>query len=187
VTLTGTMCKVIGRNIRRQLLRGSLLGSILAPTILIWLVLGSFFFGYYPVASHGNSMEPALRDGDAMWVSQLDIAKVNVGDIVTLHYPSEGLITHRVVGVELLPQGSYLVVTKGDANRFAEAWEISASGTVAVSFARVRFAGYVLEFLGSIFGRALLIGFAVATVIAMWVRRGRMKLGVSQLASSKLD
>ena len=187
VALTGTIHKVIGRNIRRQLLRGALLGLILAPTILIWLVLGSFFFGYYPVASHGNSMEPALRDGDAIWVRQLDIAKVNVGDIVTLHYPGEGLITHRVVGVELLPQGSYLVVTKGDANQFAEAWEISASGTVAVSFARVRFAGYALDFLDTLFGRVLFIAVPVVALIAMWVRRKRMKLGVSQLASSKLD
>jgi len=150
-------------------------------------VLGSCFFGYYPVASHGNSMEPALRDGDAIWVRQLDIAKVNAGDIVTFHYPGEGLITHRVVSVELLPQGSYLVVTKGDANRFAEGWEISAGETAAVAFARVRFAGYALDFLDSIFGRILLIGVPVATLVAMWVRRKRMKLGVSQLASSKLD
>jgi len=183
VALTGTIHKVIGRNIRRQLLRGSLLGLILAPTILIWLVLGSFFFGYYPVASHGNSMEPALRDGDAIWVRQLDIAEVNVGDIATLHYPGEGLITHRVVGVELQPQGSYLVVTKGNANRFAEEWEIGASGKVAVAFARVRFAGYVLDFLGTLFGKVLLIGVPVVALIAMSVRRKRMKLRAIQSAS----
>ena len=175
------------RSFRGQLLRGSLLGVILAPTVLIWLVMGSFLFGYYPVASQGNSMEPALRDGDAIWVKQLDIAEVNVGDIVTLHYPSEGLITHRVVHSKPLSHDSYLVVTKGDANRFAEAWEISADGTVAVALARVRFAGYVLEFLGSIFGRVLLIGVPVVALIAMWVRRKRMKLRVNQPASSKFD
>jgi len=132
-------------------------------------------------------MEPSLRDGDAIWVKQLDIAKVNVGDIVTLHYPGEGLITHRVAGVELLPQGSYLVVTKGDANRFAEAWEISADTTVEVAFARVRLAGYALDFLDTLFGRVLLIGVPVVALIAMWVRRKRMKLGAIQSASSKLD
>jgi len=92
-----------------------------------------------------------------------------------------------VVGVELLPQGSYLVVTKGDANRFAEAWEISASRKVAVAFARVRFVGYVLDFLNTLFGRVLFIAVPVVALIAIWVRRKRMKLGVSQLASSKLD
>jgi len=187
VSLTGTMRKVIGRNIRRQLLRGPLLGLILAPTILIWLILGSFVFGYYPVASHGNSMEPTLRDGDAMWVKQLDIAKVNVGDIVSLPYPGEGLITHRVVHIEPLSHGSYIVVTKGDANLFAEEWEVSAGETVEVAFARVRFAGHVVEFLDTLFGRVLFIAVPVVALIAMWVRRKRMKLGVSQLASSKLD
>ena len=187
VTLRGTIRKVIGKNIRRQLLRGSLLGLILAPTILIWLVLASFFFGYYPVASQGNSMEPVLRNGDAIWVKQLDIAKVNVGDIVTLHYPSEGPITHRVVGVELMPQGSYLVVTKGDANRFAEAWEISADERVPVSVARVRFAGYALDFLDTLFGRVLFIAVPVVALIAMWIRRKRIKLRVNQPASSRFD
>jgi len=104
----------------------------------------------------------------------LRLAEVNVGDIVTLHYPGEGLITHRVVHSEPLSHGSYLVVTKGDANRFAEACEISADGTVAVALARVRFAGYVLEFLGSIFGRVLLIAVPMVALIAMWVRRGRI-------------
>lgn len=75
---------------------------------------------------------------------------------------------------EPLSHGSYLVVTKGDANRFAEAWEISVDGTVAVALARVRFAGYVLEFLGSIFGRVLLIAVPMVALIAMWVRRGRI-------------
>jgi len=181
------MCKVIGRNIRRQLLRGALLGLILAPTILIWFVLGSCFFGYYPVASHGNSMKPTLRDGDAIWVRQLDIAKVNVGDIVTLHYPGEGLITHRVVSVELLPQGSYLVVTKGDANQFVEGWEISTSETVAVVFARVRFAGYALDFLDTLFGIVLFIAVPVVALIAMWIRRKCMKLGAIQSVPSKFD
>jgi len=163
------------RNIRHQFLPGVLLGLILAPTIFIWLVLGSFFFGYYPVVSHGNSMEPALRDGDAIWVKQLDIAKVNVGDIVSLPYAGEGLITHRVVHMESLSQGSYIVVTKGDANQFAELWEIGTDATVAVTFARARYAGYTLEFLSGIPARTLLIGAAVATVIAMWVQRKGMK------------
>jgi len=187
VVLPGAMCKVIGRNIRRQLFRGALLGLILAPTILIWLVLGSLVFGYYPVSSHGNSMEPALQDGDAIWVKQLDIAKVNVGDIVSLPYPGEGLITHRVVHIEPLSHGSYIVVTKGDANLFAEEWEVSAGETVEVAFARVRFAGYALEFLDTLFGRVLFIAVPVVALIAMWLRRKRMKLRVNQPASSRFN
>lgn len=149
--------------------------------------MGSTFFGYRSVSIHGTSMEPALRDGDALWVKYLDAEEVRVGDVVTLSHSGEGLITHRIVGVELLTKGSYLVVTKGDNNQFAEAWEISASETVAVAFARIRLAGHVLDFLDTLFGRALLIGAVVATVVAMWVRRARIKLGAIQSASSKFD
>ena len=168
------------RSLRGQVLRGSAVGLLLVPALLGMIVVGGALFGYRSISIQGTSMEPALRDGDALWVKYLDADEVGLGDVVTLPHSGEGLITHRVVGVELLPKGSYLVVTKGDNNQFAEAWEISADTTVAVTFARVRFVGYVLEFLNSLFGRALLIGAAVATVIAILVRRARMASGEEQ-------
>jgi len=136
-------------------------------------VVGLFFFGYRFEIAYGSSMEPALSDGDMIWVKYLDIADVKIGDIVTLEHPSEGATTHRVIKMQPLPQGGYLLETKGDANFVAEAWKIGADERVAVAVARVRFAGYVVDFLGS----ALLISLAVATVAAMWVRRRRMAHG----------
>jgi len=156
-------------DVGRQVLRGTLLGLVLVPTLLIWAAVGTGFFGYQAVNARGTSMEPNLRDGDALWVKQLDIADVKVGDIVTLGY-SEGSITHRVTNIEPISSDSYLVLTKGDANPFTEEWKISSDDTVAVMAARVPFGGYVLEFLASILGRALLIG-AVATLLVVLLRR----------------
>ena len=65
-------------------LRGSLLGLVLAPTILVWLTVGSLFFGYRPVSIQGTSMEPTLLDGDQLWVKYLELAEVKSGDIVAL-------------------------------------------------------------------------------------------------------
>ena len=172
VSLIGIMYKVNSRNVRRQLLRGSLIGLLLTPIILTCFVAGSFFFGYRCVTAHGSSMEPALRDGDMIWVKYLDVADVKVGDIVILSSPDERSIAHRVIKVQPLLQKGYLLETKGDANWLAEAWEISADGTVPVLLARLRFAGYVLDFLGSIGGIVLLLGLA-ALAIAIYVRRGR--------------
>jgi len=121
-------------------------------------------------------MEPALRDGDAIWVKDIDVTDVKVGDIVTMEPPGEESVTHRVIKIDPLSQGSHLVVTKGDANQFAEEWVISADGTLAVSVARVRFAGYVFEFFASMIVRALFIGVLVATLVAMWMRRRRMAI-----------
>jgi len=78
-----------------------------------------------------------------------------------------------LVSIESLPNGSYLVVTKGDADHYAEEWEINAGETVGVILVGVHFVGYIFEFLDSTFGTVLLSGF-VATLVAMWLRRVRM-------------
>ena len=156
----------------RRVLRGALLRLVLVLALLIWVAVGTGLFGYQAVNAQGTSMEPTLRNGDVLWVKQLDIAEVKVGDIVTLGNASVESITHRVIKIEPLLSGSYLVVTKGDANLFTEGWEVSRDETVPVMAARVPLGGYVLEFLASVPGRALLIG-VVAIMVAMLLRRRR--------------
>ena len=43
-----------------------------------------------------------------------------------------GRIAHRLVGIESLPNGNYLLVTKGEANRYAEEWQIGLGDKVGV-------------------------------------------------------
>ncbi len=64
--------------------------------------MGAHFFGYRFVTAHGGSMEPALQDGDIIWVKYIDVSGVEVGDVVTLQDPTYGWITHRVVEVKPL-------------------------------------------------------------------------------------
>ena len=179
------MHKVSGGNIRTQLLRWSLLSLVLVPTILVWFVVGSIPFGYHLVISHGSSMEPLLRDGDAILVKQLDVTNVEVGDIVTLSPPGEQLVTHRLIKVQPLSQGGFLLVTNGDALQFAEEWEIGADETVEVLVARVHFIGYALEFLRSTAGITLLITYIVI-LVAIWLRRRRLSLS-SQLGGGSRE
>lgn len=160
------------KNTRHQLLKWSLAGFVLVPTFLVWLLIGSSLFGYRPVSINGISMEPALHHGDALWTKCLAPGEVKVGDIVCLEDPIYGLITHRLIKVQSLPKQRYLLETRGDANSYSETWEIGADETVRVSLMRVRFAGYVLEYLDSIFVRVLL-GLIGVILIAMWVRRKR--------------
>ncbi len=122
-----------------------------------WSVVGAHFFGYRFVTAHGGSMEPVLRDGDIIWVRFVDAIDLKAGDIVTLQDPENGWITHRVVEVKPLFRERYLVVTKGDANWVTETWQISTDKVVPVGVARMPFAGYVVDFFGSLLGRAVLI------------------------------
>ncbi len=155
-----------------QLLWWCLLVLVLAPILLICVDAGSALFGYSTVVGYGTSMEPVLRSGDALWAKYLDPAEVKVGDIVTLQFPSKEPVTHRVVNIHRLSNGSYLLETKGDANQFSERWEVAIEEKIAVASIRVHFVGYVLDFLANIVVRVLLIG-AMATLAVIWVRRRR--------------
>ena len=163
-------------NIRRQLLRGSLVGLLLVPTVLACFVVGAFFFGYRFVTAHGTSMEPTLRDGDMIWVKYLDIADVKVGDIVTLRHSALGWVTHRVIDVQPISREGYLLVTKGDANWIPEEWQISADQKVGVTVASFRVFGLVLDLLETTPVRVLLLGIMVA-VVALLVMVYRTRKG----------
>jgi signal peptidase I len=118
-------------------------------------------------------MEPALRDGDQLWVKYLEPAEAKVGDIVALQDPVLGRIAHRLVSLEPLPNGNYLVVTKGDANHYAEEWEVGPGSKVGVVLVRVRFAGHVFRFVKTTPGIALLVVGAVAMSVALWMAHRR--------------
>ena len=173
MSLAATTEKPNATNTGRQVLLRALLGLVLVPTLLVWVGVGSAFFGYRLVGVWGTSMEPVLRNGDALWVKQLNIADVKVGDIVVLVPPDGESITHRVVKIEPISKGSYSLVTKGDANCCPEEWEWSSDWTVALALAHAPFGGYVMEFLNSIFGRALIV-VALVTLVVIWLRRRRM-------------
>ena len=97
---------------------------------------------------------------------------MKVGDIVTLQLPGKEPMTHRVLRIDRLSNGNYLLETRGDANQLSEKWEIASEERIAVTFIRVHFIGYVLQFLSNIIVRVLLIG-AMATLAVIWVRRQR--------------
>ncbi len=170
-----TLNSILRANARsplHQLLWWCLLGLVLVPILLICVDTGSALFGYSTVVGYGTSMEPALSNGDALWAKYLNPTEVKVGDIVTLQLPSKEPVTHRVLRIHRLSNGSYLLETKGDANQFSEKWEIAAGEKIAVASIRVHFVGYVLQFLSNIAVRVILIG-AMALLTVIWVRRQR--------------
>jgi len=158
------------RSFRGQVLRGFVVGLLLIPTLLMMIVVGGALLGYRSVSIQGTSMEPALHHGEALWTKRLAPAEVKIGDIVCLEDPIYGVITHRVINIQPSRNG-YLLETKGDANRIVERSEIEVNGTVRVSLMRIRYAGYVLEFLGSIGGIVLIIGVPFTVVAVLMYRK----------------
>ena len=173
VSLKGAMRKASNNGIRRQLLKWSLVGLVLVPTVFLWLLVGSSFFGYRLVSVHGTSMQPALCEGDALLMKYRKSLEIETGSIVTLQDLGQGWITHRLITVQPFSKENYLLKTRGDDNACPEYWIVGKDEKVLVSHARISLAGYVLDFLGSIPGTLFLISVIVSLVIVRWVRRSR--------------
>jgi len=131
-------------------------------------------------------MEPVFRNGDALWVKQIDAHDIKVGDIVTLMPPGEESITHRVVKIEPVCNhcDSYFLTTKGDANNFTEDWEVTSDWTLALVVVHIPYAGYVFDFCTSIGGRLILLGLT-ATLFVIYVRRRQIAHGSNKPVSAQ--
>ena len=167
------------RGLRQQVLRGVLIGFLLVPILLTCFASGALLFGYRFTGTFGTSMEPTLHDGDMIWLKRANIAEVRIGDVVTLSSPEFGSISHRVTDMELVSGERYLVETKGDANLLSEYWIVGPDDAVHIVVRSIPLGGYVLDFIGSLYGRILLICVAIAALIAVRARRNKTKAGVA--------
>jgi len=90
--------------------------------ILITVILGYFIFQTTGLPSivviQGTSMEPALSEGDIVYVAPKNPDKIAVGDVVAFKVRSTTLV-HRVVNVTYV-KGVRCFVTKGDANPYTD-------------------------------------------------------------------
>jgi len=108
-----------------------------------------FGFRYYTVLT--DSMVPAFRSGDMVFVKIMGADKIETGDIITFNpsSSSDAYLTHRVV--EKLPDyegtGVTCFRTKGDANDSEDSFLIDESrviGTVKFYLPKL---GYILRFV----------------------------------------
>jgi signal peptidase len=128
---------------------GALLRSVaLALTLVVGVgvLLGPLFFPYRVLHVRTGSMGPELPVGAAILVTEVPVAEVAEGDVITFTDPqgSGRTITHRVVGRQ---DGA--LVTKGDAAAEPDPWLLAADdGTTAHRLAwSLPAAGHVLRVL----------------------------------------
>ena len=110
-----------------------------------------------------------------IWLKSSTAADIVVGDIVTLSSPESGSITHRVINVQPVSREGYLIETKGDASLLSEQWLIKAKDVVLVVIARIPLAGSIVDFLGTLHGRVVVICLGIAALIGVCARRSRIR------------
>jgi signal peptidase len=96
----------------------------------------------------GNSMDPSIKDDDAVVITDAEPSQLEVGDVVAFEDPevSGQTIIHRIVNMDAQDMG-LVIETKGDANAYADPYLMPAhriTGKVSVVLPR---AGLFLTYL----------------------------------------
>jgi signal peptidase len=72
-----------------------------------------------------------------------------VGDVITFVPPeSSSPVTHRIIGVAADDRGRPVFTTQGDANEYADPWEVSLPGQTQARYSfQIPYLGYLLAAL----------------------------------------
>jgi signal peptidase len=112
-----------GFGVLRAIGRGlavGLLGLILLVAAAVIAV--PKFAGAVPMSILTSSMEPTLPPGTLVVVKPTPVSQIAVGDVMTYQIRSgdPAVISHRVIAVNSLSDGTFSFVTKGDNNAEAD-------------------------------------------------------------------
>lgn len=107
--------------------------AALAVALLAALaVAGAAAAGLTAHVEVSDSMRPALRVGDVVWLADIAARDAAAGDVVAFAHPDRRTtVLHRVQRVERAG-GRLRFTTRGDANSGVERWSIAADGVLGL-------------------------------------------------------
>ncbi len=148
--------RLLDRVLQRSVLYAVILLVVFAM-VANFIIIAQYFFSPLKVVE-GNSMSPAIRDDDAVFVTEAEPAGLDVGDVVLFKDPQapRQVIMHRIISIED-DGGEVCVVTKGDANPVSDPYLIPADMLAGKVSAVLPKAGLLLDYLGSPFGFILCV------------------------------
>jgi signal peptidase I len=112
-----------------------------------------------------GSMEPAIAVGDAVVVAEVSGENVRVGDVITYVTADRSApTTHRVIEIQETAAGPEFV-TQGDNNEDPDASTVTPDRLVGRVMLTIPFIGYVVEFVGTTIGFALLVATPIALLV----------------------
>lgn len=97
---------------------------------ILLLAFGPVVLPFRSYAVVTGSMQPAIPAGALVFVTPTAPSQLKVGDVITFAPPGRGgqLVTHRIFAIQQA-DGKRVILTKGDANPAADAWELQPTPT----------------------------------------------------------
>lgn len=163
---------------RPRLLRflgGMLIGLVVGLALLVAVTLLPTVVGFYPMVVLSGSMEPTIHVGDIAVVKKQAPYGLQIGDVVT-YSTAGGNITHRIVGLDVTPQGPFFLM-RGDANLTPDSRAIPAQAIVGKVVYRVPRLGFLVSFANSTAGRVMFIVAPLLLLAVLWVGRAIHRRG----------
>lgn len=147
--------------------------SIVSTALVVLMVLcavflmGSRIMGYQCYTVISGSMEPEYSVGDLIYVKEVDVNSIKVGDDITFVLNEDLVVaTHQVVRIDAENQRFY---TKGLANEIEDSEPVHFNNVIGVPQFSVSKLGYVSDFVQNPPGMYITIGVGVVLIILVFL------------------
>jgi len=145
-----------------------------ASTVLVVLVvlcavflMGSRVMGYQVYTVISGSMEPNFRVGDLLYVKEVPVGEIRVGDAITFVQNEQLVVaTHRVVRIDAEKQ---LFYTKGDANEIEDGSPVHFRNLIGRAEFSIPLLGYVSDFVQNPPGMYITIAAGAVLIILVFL------------------
>lgn len=130
-------------------------------------LMGSRLLGYQVFTVLSGSMEPEYSVGDLLYVREVDVNSIKVGDPITFILNEDLVVaTHRVVEIDTENQHFY---TKGDANEIADSEPVHFNNVIGVPKFSIPMLGYVSNFIQNPPGMYITIATGAVLIILVFL------------------
>lgn len=164
--------------------------NIVSTALVVLMVLcavflmGTRLLGYQCYTVISGSMEPKYMVGDLIYVKDVDVNQIQVGDDITFVLNEDLVVaTHRVVGIDAEKQHFY---TKGLANEIADTEPVHFKNVIGVPQFSIPKLGYVSDFVQHAPGMYITVGIGILLILAVFLPDLLKKKPQSATASETL-
>ena len=143
--------------------------TILVVVIVLCAVflMGSRLLGFKCYTVISGSMKPEYNVGDLLYVKDVDVNTIKVGDPITFILNEDLVVaTHRVVRIDAENQRFY---TKGDANEIEDSEPVHFNNVIGVPQFSIPKLGYVSDFVQNPPGMYITIGVGIVLILVVFV------------------
>ena len=147
--------------------------NIVSSALVVLMVLcavflmGSRLLGFKCYTVISGSMEPEYSVGDLLYVKEVNVNSIKVGDPITFILNEDLVVaTHRVVRIDAEKQHFY---TKGDANEIEDQNPVHFKNVIGVPKFSIAKLGYVSDFVQNPPGLYITIGAGIVLIILVFL------------------